>query len=95
MMSLLLSYDHCQSASRVDYLNDTPAPGKQLEEQHDHREYDQGVNEAATHAEAKAESPQDEQNDHYGPQHKSSTSLLQISLPRADLERSSFDPLNE
>jgi hypothetical protein len=44
----------------LDYLNDTPAPGKQLEEQHDHREYDQGVNEAPTYAEAKAESPQDE-----------------------------------
>jgi hypothetical protein len=59
----------------LDYLNDTPAPGEQLEEQHDHREYDQGVNEAATYAEAKTERPQDEQNDHYGPQHKSSTSF--------------------
>jgi hypothetical protein len=54
-----------------DYLDDTPAPGEQLEEQYDHREYDQGVNEAATYAQAKTERPQDEQNDHYGPQHKS------------------------
>ena len=78
-----------------DYLSDTPAPGEQLEEQHDHRENDQGMNEAATHAKAKTQRPQDEQNYHYGPQHKVLLFFLQISLPRADVERSSFDPLNE
>lgn len=66
-----------------------------MEEQHDHREHDQGVNEPATYAEAKTERPQDEQNDHYGPQRKFLLFFLQISLPRVDPERSSFDPLNE
>jgi hypothetical protein len=74
----------------LDYLNDTPAPGKQLKEQHDHREHDQGVNEAAADAEAKAESPQDEQNDHYGPQHKSSTSFSRSAYR---VETSSVHPL--
>jgi hypothetical protein len=46
-----------------------------LEEQHDHREHYQGVNETATYAKAKPERPQDEQNDHYCPQHESSSSF--------------------
>jgi len=41
-------------------LSETPAPGNQLEQQHDHREHYQGVNEAATDAKAKPERPQDE-----------------------------------
>jgi hypothetical protein len=51
----------------LDYLNDAPAPGEQLEEQHDHRENDQGVNKTPTYAKAKPERPQDEKNDHDGP----------------------------
>jgi hypothetical protein len=46
-----------------------------LEEQHDHREDYQGMNETATHAKAKPERPQDKQHNHYGPQHKSSSSF--------------------